>query len=80
MKSVPKRYIPKLNYRDIATVSLQACQLYAKRGYKMAVVTIDDIDEALKQEGEEISIQLPAELCDFTDVFSPKKADQLPPH
>lgn len=80
MKSVPKRYIPKLNYRDIATVSLQACQLYAKRGYKMAVVTIDDIDEALKQEGEEISIQLPAELRDFTDVFSPKKADQLLPH
>jgi hypothetical protein len=34
----------------------------------------------LKQESDEIAIQLPEELRDFVDVFSPKKADQLPPH
>jgi hypothetical protein len=44
------------------------------------MITIEDIDEALKQEGDEIAIQLPKELQDFTDVFSPKKADNLPPH
>lgn len=44
------------------------------------MVTIEDIDEAPKQEGEQIAIQLPEDLGDFSDVFSPKKADKLPPH
>jgi hypothetical protein len=44
------------------------------------MITIEDIDEALKQEGDEIAIQLSKELQDFIDVFSPKKADNLPPH
>jgi hypothetical protein len=80
LRDVPKKYIPSLNYRDIAAVSLRACYAYAKRGYQMAIVTLEDIDEALKQEGDEIAIQLPEALRDFVDVFSPKKADQLPPH
>jgi hypothetical protein len=80
LRDVPKKYIPRLNHRDIAAVSLRACYAYAKRGYQIAMVTLEDIDEALKQEGDEIAIQLPEALRDFVDVFSPKKADQLPPH
>jgi hypothetical protein len=44
------------------------------------MVTIKDIDEALRQEGDQIAIQLPEELRDFVDVFSLKKADRLLPH
>jgi hypothetical protein len=44
------------------------------------MVTIDDIDEALTQEGDELKVQLPVSLHDFVDVFSPKRADKLPPH
>jgi hypothetical protein len=44
------------------------------------MVTIEDIDEALAQEGDELKVQLPALLYDFADVFSPKRADKLPPH
>jgi hypothetical protein len=80
LRNVPKKYIPNLNYRDIAAVSLRACYAYAKRGYQVSIVTLEDIDESLKQEGDEIAIQLPEELRDFVDVFSPKKADKLPPH
>ena len=77
---VPKQYIPELNHRDIARVSLNACRAYARRGYQMGMVTIEDIDAALQQEGDELEIQLPEALRDFVDVFSPKKADKLPPH
>ena len=80
LKDVPKRYIPELNHRDIARVSLNACRAYARRGYQMCMVTLEDIDTALQQEGEEIALQLPEALRDFADVFSPKKADKLPPH
>jgi hypothetical protein len=41
------------------------------------MVTIEDIDKALRQEGDQIAIQLPKELRDFVDIFSPKKADRL---
>ena len=44
------------------------------------MVTIEDIDEALKQEGDKIATQLLEALQDFVNVFSPKKADRLPPH
>jgi hypothetical protein len=33
LRDVPKKYIPKLNYRDISAVSLSACYAYAGRGY-----------------------------------------------
>jgi hypothetical protein len=48
LKNVPKQYIPNLNYRDIAAISLRTYYAYAKRGYKIAIVTIEDIDEALR--------------------------------
>jgi hypothetical protein len=56
LKDVLKKYIPDLNYRDIAAISLRACYAYARRGYRIAIVTIEDIDEALRQEGDQIAI------------------------
>jgi hypothetical protein len=44
------------------------------------MVTIEDIHEALTYEGDELKVQLPALLYDFANVFSPKRADKLPPH
>ena len=44
------------------------------------MVTLEDLDEALKQEGDELKLQLPLVIQDYADVFSPKKADKLPPH
>jgi hypothetical protein len=77
---VPKRYIPNLNHRDVAAVSIYAMRAYVRRGYRIGMVTLEDLDEALQQEGDELKLQLPTVLQDYADVFSPKKADKLPPH
>ena len=44
---MPKRYIPNLNYRDVTTVSMYAMRAYARRGYRIGMVTLKDLDEAL---------------------------------
>jgi hypothetical protein len=36
------------------------------------MVTIEDIDTALQQEGEELTLQLPETLRDFAGDFSPR--------
>ena len=38
---------------------------------------LEDLDEALKQEGDELKLQLLLVIQDYADVFSPKKADKL---
>jgi hypothetical protein len=38
------------------------------------MVTLEDINKALKQEGKHIAIHLPEALRDYIDVFSPKQA------
>ena len=77
---MPKRYVPNLNHRDIASVSMNAIRAYVKKGYQIGMVTLEDIDEALQQEGDELKLQLPTSIQDYADVFSPKKAEKLPPH
>ena len=42
-----KRYIPNLNHRDVAAVSIEAIQNYVKKGYQISIVTLEDLDEAL---------------------------------
>jgi hypothetical protein len=44
------------------------------------MVILEDINEALKQEGEQVASHLPEALRDYVDVFSPKRADKLPPY
>jgi hypothetical protein len=55
---VPKRYIPNLNYRDVAAVSIYTMRAYVRRGYRIGMVTLEDLDEALQQEGDELKLQL----------------------
>jgi hypothetical protein len=55
---VPKRYIPNLNYCDVAAVSIYAMRAYVRRGYRISIVTLEDLDEALQQEGDELKLQL----------------------
>jgi len=86
----------RLKKMDIALVSIGACQSYNKKDYDMFVASVEDIDRILystrtpsfrlnsaqvSDEIEpEITQQLPKEIQDLSDVFSPKKADRLPPH
>jgi transposase InsO family protein len=86
--NIPKKnrpeYLPpapkNLEGRDIAPVSLRACSAYLRRGYKLFSISLDDIDHVLsKKKGLDLDC-LPEELREFTDVFSPKDADCLPPH
>jgi hypothetical protein len=53
---VPKRYIPNLNYRNVTTVSIYAIRAYVRRGYQIGIVTLEDLDEALQQEGDELRL------------------------
>jgi hypothetical protein len=77
---VPKRYIPNLNHRDVAAVGIYAMRAYTRRGYRIGIVMLKDLDEALQQEGDKLKLQLLTVLQDYADVFSLKKADKLPPH
>jgi hypothetical protein len=74
---VPKRYIPNLNHRNVAAVSIYAMRAYVRRGYRIGMVTLKDLDEALQQEGDELKLQLLTVLQDYADIFSPKKAEKL---
>lgn len=87
-KTTPK-YLPDrpsgVRPINIAAVSLDACRRFAHRGCDIFIATIEDIDEILDKNGQpspepEVLEQLPEEIRDFADVFSPKKADRLPPH
>jgi len=87
-KTTPK-YLPDrpsgVRPINIAAVSLDACRRFAHQGCDIFVATIEDIDEILDKNGQpspepEVLEQLPEEIRDFADVFSPKKADRLPPH
>lgn len=93
LRHIPEKTIPKylpdrppgIRPINIAAVSLDACRRFAHRGCEIFVTTIEDIDKILTRDGPpstepEILNQLPKELQDFADVFSPKKADRLPPH
>ena len=55
---MPKRYIPNLNHCDVAAVSMYAMRAYVRRGYRIGMVTLEDLDKALKQEGDELKLQL----------------------
>ena len=67
---------------EIAQISVSACKSFARRGdCDMFVATIEDIDDALSpKESVDFLLKAPPELHDLSDVFSPQKADKLPPH
>ena len=47
LRELPKRYIPNLNYRDITVVSIYAIRAYIRRGYRVSIVILKDLDKAL---------------------------------
>lgn len=85
-KARPRLQQPRpapLRDRDIARVSVAACSAYARRGYRMFTVSLEDIDSVLNPttvSDSELATQLPPEFSEFWDVFSPKEAERLPPH
>lgn len=66
--------------RDIHPVSLRAAAIYAqRRNVRLYAVSVEQIENLLEENpGEEP--RLPKEIADFTDVFSPREAEKLPPH
>ena len=51
-----KCYIPNLNHRDVTAVSIHAMQAYMRRGYRIGMVTLKDLNEVLQQEGDELKL------------------------
>jgi hypothetical protein len=83
-KARPQHLPPRpvgLKEKDIGMVSLRACAAYARRNYRMFTVSTEDIDAALQgKEDPDPETLLPAEIRHHASVFSPKEAEQLPPH
>jgi hypothetical protein len=72
---------PELRYLNIAKMSFKACTMYSRRNCQLFTVIIKDIDRYLQNASPpEPRDLLPEELKDYADVFSPKKAEKLPPH
>ena len=94
-KYLPERPLG-LQKVNIAFISIAACRNYSKRDYDMFITLVEDIDNILRSEDlpllrvhstkiseehePEMVKQLPEEIQDLSDVFSPKKANRLPPH
>ena len=67
---------------DIQPVSLRAVSMYARRGLTVYQISLEQVDAALENldSKQDAAIELPDELKDFSDVFSPKEAEKLLPH
>nr|CEG03748.1 unnamed protein product [Fusarium acuminatum CS5907] len=87
LQTVPKKFLRQmeqnipanLRQKDILPISLEAVKLYSKRKrYRFFTVTIEQIDRALQKDNHEVN--LPEELLEIQDVFSPREAEKLPPH
>jgi hypothetical protein len=60
---------------------LKAYTIYSRRNCQLFTVTIKDINRYLQNASPpEPRDLLPEELKNYADVFSPKKAEKLPPH
>jgi hypothetical protein len=73
---------PEPKRPDARPVSLKAMSMYARRGLTIYQVSLERVDTALKilDADPEPTVDLPAELRDYSDVFRPKEAEKLPPH
>jgi hypothetical protein len=65
---------------DVQPVSLRAMSMYAQRGLTVHQVSLRHVEDALKEKPEDPTVELPVELKEYQDVFSPKEAEKLPPH
>ncbi|KAL2891726.1 Retrotransposable element Tf2 155 kDa protein type 1 [Ceratocystis lukuohia] len=74
---------------NIVPISKEGAIAYSRRSAcRLFVTTLEEIDRILNRPDSPDSasprkpepFSLPAELSDFTDVFSPREAEKLPPH
>lgn len=73
---------------DLYQVSLKAAASYARKGgYRLFASSLEQIDDLPKTKSPALPATetsppktLPKELEEFSDVFSPKEAEKLPPH
>ncbi|KAL2887161.1 Retrotransposable element Tf2 155 kDa protein type 1 [Ceratocystis lukuohia] len=74
---------------NIVPISKEGATAYSRRSAcRLFVTTLEEIDRILNRPDSPDSasprepepFSLPAELSDFTDVFSPREAQKLPPH
>jgi hypothetical protein len=67
---------------EIHSVSLRAMSAYSRRGLTVYQVTLDQVETAIEEAATPAvpAVELPVELKDYGDVFSPKEAEKLPPH
>ncbi|SPJ89616.1 related to TY3B TY3B protein [Fusarium torulosum] len=87
LQTVPKKFLHQMEERiaealkrkDILPISLKAVRLYDRRVHcRFYTVTLKQIDRILQPDVK--PLELPEELQEFKDVFSPKEAERLPPH
>lgn len=87
LQTVPKKFLHQMEERiaealkrkDILPISLKAMRLYDRRVHcRFYTVTLKQIDRILQPDVK--PLELPEELQEFKDVFSPKEAERLPPH
>ncbi|KAJ0128788.1 Uncharacterized protein HZ326_28115 [Fusarium oxysporum f. sp. albedinis] len=87
LQTIPKKFLRQLEQsipenlrkKDILPISLKAVRLYSQRpSCRFYTITLEQIDRGLQDKTEDF--QLPEELQEFQDVFSPKEAEKLPPH
>ncbi|KAH0358938.1 hypothetical protein KCU65_g10168, partial [Aureobasidium melanogenum] len=72
--------VPASDSLDIQPVSLLALSKFANRGLTIYQVSLEQVEDALNEKSERTAVELPVELEDYCDVFSPKEAEKLPPH
>ena len=88
LHSIPPKFRRMMNagapgalaHQDIFPVSLRAAAAYARQeGNRLYAVTVKQIEELLDSPVP-ATVNLPAEMVEYADVFSPKEAEKLPPH
>ena len=72
--------VPVPRKANLRPISLRAMSMHARRGLTVYQVTLEQVENALKEKTEDPAVKLPVELKDYRDVFSPKEAEKLPPH
>ena len=84
-ESLPYRP-PALSAYDILPVSARTAAIYAQRRTNhLFTVTIKDLDHLLQPDDAALDHtgdphEIPPEIADYADVFSPQEAEKLPPH
>lgn len=74
--------VPVPDKLELHSVSLRAMGMYARRSLNVYQVSLEQVETALQEINtpEDPAVELPVELKDYCDVFSPKEAEKLPPH